>query len=263
MKSAHVISIIRWTFVVSIASAPLTLGMAQGSAGTSGGREPRYLVDVPTAGMLAQGTVGLDVDFFQEGGLLLGVNVGILSRLSLGVSYGGSRLIGSEKASMNSVPGANVKLRVLEENIVLPAVALGFDSQGRDGYIKELDRYKIKSPGFYVVGSKNYALAGFISVHGGINYSLERGDGDRDVNFFFGFEKTIGPVVSFVAEYNLGSNDSNGSADVRGRGYLNIGVRLSIGGGLTLGADLKDLAKNRSNVSVGNRTVRIEYLGEL
>jgi len=261
MMGAHVVPLVGWAFLISIASS--TQGIAQGSAGTSGGREPRYLVDVPTAGMLSQGTVGLDVDFFQEGGLLFGINVGIFSRLSLGVSYGGSKLIGSEKASMNSVPGANVKLRLIEENTMLPAVALGFDSQGREGYIKELDRYKIKSSGFYAVGSKNYSLAGFISVHGGINYSLERGDGDRDVNFFLGFEKTIGPVVSFVAEYNRGSNDSNGSTDARGRGYLNMGVRLSIGGGLTVGVDLKDLAKNRSNVSVGNRTVRIEYLGEL
>ena len=261
--NAKIISLVVCVLSISMISVPLQRGIAQGSAGTSGGKEPRYLVDVPTAGMLAQGTVGLDIDFFQEGGLLVGITVGIFNRLSLGVSYGGSKFIGAEKATMNSVPGANVKLRLIEENTALPAVALGFDSQGREGYIKELDRYNIKSPGLYAVGSKNYSLAGFISVHGGVNYSFERGDNDRDVNFFLGLEKTVGPAVSLVAEYNRGSNDSNGIASTRGRGYLNMGIRWSIGGGLTLGVDLKDLVKNRENVSVGNRTVRIEYLSEL
>jgi len=60
--------------------------------------------DVPTAGMLPKGTVNLDVDFYQEGGVLLGVSFGIFNRLSLGLSYGGSNLIGGDKPVMNEVP---------------------------------------------------------------------------------------------------------------------------------------------------------------
>lgn len=232
----------------------------EGSAGSESTLEPRYLIDMPTAGMLSKGSFSLDIDFYQEGGVLLALGVGIIDRLSIGISYGGSKLIGSESPVMNDLPGANVKLRIIEESIIFPAIAIGFDSQGKDGYLRSLDRYKIKSPGLYAVASKNYLLAGYFSIHGGINYSFERADGDKDANVFAGVEKTIGPFVSIMMEYNLASNDSDGRSLGRGRGYLNAGLKWSIGGGLTLGVNLKDLAKNAGNVSVGNRTVRIEYV---
>lgn len=233
---------------------------AQGSAGTEGTLEPRYLVDVPTAGMLAKGSFALDMDFYQEGGVLLGLSAGILDRLSFGVSYGGTHLIGSDEPVMNSAPGVNIKIRIIEENIALPAIVLGFDTQGRDGYVNALSRYAIKSPGVYAAASKNYALLGFFSIHGGANYSFEREDDDRDVNIFAGVEKSVGSVVSLLMEYNLGANDSNGKALGKGRGYLNAGLKWTVGGGLTLAVCLKDLARNSSNdITVANRTVKIEY----
>lgn len=253
----------KWCLVVVgwiLFSVPLH---AQGSAGSSAKLEPRYLIDIPTAGMLAKGSLACDLDFYQEGGLLLGLSVGVLDRLSFGISYGGSKLIGGDKPVMNDVPGVNVKVRVIEENIALPAIALGFDSQGRDGFLKSLDRYQIKSPGFYVVASKNYSFIGFLSIHGGVNYSLEHADGDKDINVTAGVEKTLGPVVSLIVEYNLASNDSDRKAIGRGRGYLNAGLRWSVGGGLTLGVNLKDLAENGGDVNVANRTVRIEYARSL
>ncbi len=233
---------------------------AQGSAGSEGILEPRYLVDVPTAGMLAKGSFAIDMDFYQEGGVLLGLSAGILDRLSFGVSYGGTHLIGSDEPVMNSMPGINIKIRIIEENVALPAIVLGFDSQGRDGHIKTLSRYSIKSPGVFAAASKNYSLLGFFSLHGGVNYSFERADDDKDFNVFAGIEKSIGGVVSLVLEYNLGANDSDGKAIGKGRGYLNAGVKCSVGGGLTLAVCLKDLARNsRNEVTVANRTVKIEY----
>lgn len=234
---------------------------AQGSAGSEGTLEPRYLVDIPTAGMLPKSSFALDMDFYQEGGVLLGLSAGILDRLSFGISYGGTNFIGSGEPVMNAVPGVNLKIRVIEENVVLPAIVLGFDSQGRDGYIKSLSRYTIKSPGFYVAASKNYGFLGFFSIHGGVNYSLERADDDKDINVFVGVEKSVGGVISLVAEYNLGANDSNGKALGKGRGYVNAGLKCSIGGGLTLAVCLKDLVRNSSNdITVANRVVKMEYV---
>jgi hypothetical protein len=92
-----------------------------------------------------------------------------------------------------------------------------------------------------------------------VNYSLERGDDDRDVNIFAGAEKTLGPIFSLVAEYNLGLNDNSGKAIGKGRGYVNAGLKVSLGNGLTLGVNMKDIIKNGRNITVANRTVRIEY----
>jgi hypothetical protein len=230
---------------------------AQGSAGSGGKFEPRFLVDMPTAGMQDKGTFAFDADFYQQGGVLLGLSVGVLDRLSLGISYGGSALIGLNTPVMNEAPGVKVKVRLIEENMFVPALVLGFDSQGKDGYLKDQSRYVIKSPGLYAAASKNYALLGFLSVHGCVNYTLERADGNRNINGFLGAEKTIGPFVSVIAEYNIGSND-----DVRGkgRGYLNSAVKWSISGGLTLGMNFKDLLKNGNESTVANRTVSLEYI---
>jgi hypothetical protein len=208
--------------------------------------------------MLPKGNFALDIDFYQEGGVLLGLSAAVFDRLSFGISYGGSKLIGGESPVMNSTPGMNIKIRVFEESALFPAIAIGFDSQGKDGFLRDVERYAVKSPGFYAVGSKNYSFLGFLSFHGGLNYSLESGDDERGLNAFAGIEKTIGPVISVVAEYNLAANDSNGRIG-SGRGYLNAGLKWAIGGGLTLAVNLKDLAKNAEDVTVANRTVRIEY----
>lgn len=232
---------------------------AQGSAGSSAKLEPRTLIDIPIAGMIDRGSFAVDIDFYQAGGVLAGFSVGVLDRLSLGVSYGGSKLLGGEPPVMNDLPGVNVKIRLFEEGYLFPALVVGFDSQGKDGYIKSLNRYAIKSPGFYAVISKNYATLGFLSLHCGANYSLERADGDRDPNVFAGIEKTIGPVVSLMAEYNLGLNDNGASAIRRGKGYLNAALKISLGGGVTLGVNFKDLARNADDLDVANRTVRIEF----
>ncbi len=236
---------------------------AQGSAGSSGKLEPRSIVDFPTAGMIPRGDIAFDVEFYGQGGVDVGCAVGIFDRLSAGLSYGGSGLIGSGSPVMNATPGFNIRLRLLEESVYVPALALGFDSQGHDGYIQSHDRYAVKSPGFFAVVSKNYAFLGFMSVHGGANYSLERADGNRNVNLFGGVEKTIGPFLSYMIEYNLGLNDAGRNAQGTGKGYLDMALRCSLGGGLTAGVNFKDLTHNAGNVTAASRTVRLEYVRPL
>ena len=238
----------------------LESGAGQGSAGTGATIEPRYLVDVPTAGIIPGGNLSLDMDFYESGGLLLAASVGAFDRMLFGISYGGVGIIGSDRPTWNPSPAFVVKLRLIDETVPLPAIALGFDSQGKETYLAEFSRYTIKSPGFYAVVSKNYSAAGYLGVHGGINYSLERADGDRDPNLFAGIEKSIGPIISVVGEYNLGANDSNHDARGRGRGYLNLGLHVSMGKGFTIGIHLKDLLRNQQDVTIGNRTLQLEYV---
>lgn len=250
--------------VVILAICFLVLDVhAQGTAGSDSKYESRYIVDMPTAGIIPHGCFALDMQNYQTGGLLVGVTIGLFDRLTFGASYGGEYIIGSEKPRWNSLPGFNIKIRVLDETIIVPAIALGFDSQGKDAYDDDLNRYAIKSPGFFAVASKNYALLGYLSLHGGINYSLERADADRDPNLFIGMEKTLGPYITLMGEYNLGWNDSHNHALGRGRGYLNFAVRFSVGDGLSIGMHLKDLLDNQRKVTFGNRSLSIEYIHPL
>ena len=233
---------------------------AQSNAGEGATYEPTMLIDKPTAGMLSKGGYLVQAGFFQRGGVLFGVSVGLLDLFSFGISYGGTEIIGSNEPTMNPLPGVNVKLRLFDESTIIPAIAVGFDSQGKEPYLDGLDRYSIKSPGFYAVASQNYAMMGNLSVHGGLNYSTERNDGDKDLSAFVGAEKSLGSAVSFLAEYDFAINDNNGRAVGKGRGYLNFGLRWSWGKGLVVGFDLKNITKNQDNVSVGNRTLQIEYV---
>ena len=153
---------------------------AQGTTGSDATIESRYLIDLPTAGIIPHGKVALDFEFYQSNGMLAGVAIGAFDRLLLGLSFGGSNIIGTDRPTWNTAPGVQLKLRLLEETIFIPAIAIGFSSQGKETYIDRLSRYTVKSPGFYAVVSKNYSTMGFLSLHGGVNYSLERNDSDDD-----------------------------------------------------------------------------------
>lgn len=236
---------------------------AQSYAGEGAKIEPTMLVDKPTAGMLKRANYSIASNYYQRGGVLVGISVGIIDQFSFGISYGGTEIIGPNNIEMNPAPGINAKLRVFDETVLMPAIAVGFDSQGKEPYLKAdtLKRYTIKSPGVYVAGSKNYAFMGNLSLHGGINSSLENEDGDKDLDAYVGVEKTLGKDISILAEYDFAFNDNHNNAIGEGKGYLNLAFRWAWGKGLVIGFDLKNVTKNRKDINVGNRTLQIDYVG--
>jgi hypothetical protein len=201
------------------------------------------------------------MDVMPYGVVMSKIEVGTFDNFSFGISYGGSNIIGVGKVEWYKLPSVNVRARIIDETESLPAITLGFDSQGKGLYDKNLGLYQIKSPGFYATASKNFAILGYLSIHGVINYSLERDDNDKDLNLGIGFEKTIGEKVSLVGEYDFAINDNTGSSLGDGTGYLNLGVRWSLGDGLTLGLNLRDLLDNKKFVSSkADRGIFVEYV---
>ena len=236
---------------------------AQSYAGAGAKIEPTMLIDKPTAGMLKRANYSISSNYYQRGGVLVGVSVGIIDQFSFGISYGGTEIVGPNKIEMNPAPGVNAKLRLFDETVLMPAIAVGFDSQGKEPFLKadSLKRFTVKSPGVYVAGSKNYAFMGNLSLHGGLNLSMENEDGDKDMNAYVGVEKTLGSDISILAEYDFAFNDNHNNAVGEGRGYLNLGFRWAWGKGLVIGMDLKNVTKNQKNIYVGNRTLQIDYVG--
>ena len=231
----------------------------QGTAGDASILEPTMLIDKPTAGMLRRADYHISANFFQRGGVLTGVSVGLFDRFSFGISYGGTGIIGPDRIEMNPLPGVKAKLRLVNETAMTPAIAVGFDSQGKEVYLDSLKRYTIKSTGFYAVASKNYELMGHLSLHGGLNFSIETKDGDKDMNLFIGAEKSLGDIFSVLAEYDFAVNDNTDRVG-QGRGYFNLGFRLSAGEGLVIGFDLKNVTQNQRNVRIANRVLQIEFV---
>ncbi len=234
---------------------------SQGTSGSNAKYEYRNLIDLPTAGILQKGFTGITMDIMPNGVVVSKIEVGVFDGFSFGISYGGSNIIGSGNIEWYKLPGINVRGRIIDESQTLPAITVGFDSQGKGSYSRGLARYQIKSPGFFVSTAKNFEFLGYLSLHGVINYSLERNDGDKDINIRFGFEKTIGGRVSLIGEYDFGTNDNTGSSFGKGNGYLNMGLRWSVGDGLTIGLNFRDLLENkRINSNSADRGIFVEYV---
>jgi hypothetical protein len=254
MKKIYLLLI---SFVLTAASL-----YPQGSAGEEAKYEYRSLIDLQTAGILEKGFVGVTADVMPEGVLITRLEVGVFTNVSFGISYGGSNIIGSGAPGWYKYPGVDFKVRLINESAAFPAVTLGFDSQGKGKYFDQEKRFEIKSPGFFAAGSKNFGFLGYLSLHATINYSLESSDGDNFTDLSVGAEKTLGPSVSLISDYNFAWNDNNPNGSFgKGNGYLNMGIRWAIGSGLTLGFDLRDLLDNkRFNPNAADRAIRIEYI---
>ena len=122
---------------------------------------PLYLITIPTSGVLPYGNYSLEGLLIDEGGIVPRLSIGISQKLTLGVSWGIQNLIGDSQISFNKdYPEYHFKYRIFDEDLVKPALVLGFDSQGRGEYRKIIDiqtqesfyRYQHKSFGYYLFG---------------------------------------------------------------------------------------------------------------
>lgn len=248
-------------FLVLLVSSVAFGQTLTGTAGSNAGVEPMYLIDMPTAGILHNGMIAMDVHFYENSGVLMMLEAGAFNRLTFGLSYGGTNIIGSGPVDWNNLPGVNIRFRLVDETTDFPALTVGYDSQGKDAYVPQYDRYLYKSPGFFAAASKYFNMLGYLGIHGGVNYSLENGDGNKNINFYIGADKTIGRDISIVAEYNFGLNDNLTDTTMLaspGPGYLNAGIKWSVGNGFTVEFDYKNILNLKKTGSL--RTIRIEYV---
>lgn len=247
-------------FIAIIVLLSFTSLTAQQVAGEKADFEHRFLIDMPAAGVLNKGYVSVMTDLLPYGIMITRIDVGVFDNFSFGISYGGENIIGSGEVTWYKQPGVNAKFKIFNENANLPSITVGFDMQGKGRYFERDNRYEIKSPGFYAAVSKNYEFLGYLSLHGVVNYSLEGDDGQNFTNLMIGVEKTLGPQVSLVVDYNFGFNDNNTNRYGKGNGYLNAGLRWTVGSGFTIGFDLRDLLNNKLwSPATADRAIRFDF----
>jgi hypothetical protein len=223
--------------------------------------QPRKLVDCPTAGLLPRGSFDFDIRIYGNGGVVTTIDVGLMRRFMIGLSFGGENIIGDGDADWNPRIEFLAKYRLVNETYVLPAFVIGFDSQGYGAFDDSLDRYMYKSKGFYAVISKSYLVAEVpVGFHFGTNYSLENDDGDKDIPIFFGADVQVTEDLGFVAEYDLATNDNEFKEKYgQGYGYLNAGVQWIFSSKLQMEFHFKNVLLNREDISTWGREFRITY----
>lgn len=237
--------------------------LAPGMALAQGSLQPRWLIESPTAGLLPRGGFSVDVRLYGDNGILTQVDVGVLSRLSVGLSFGGRHLVGSQEAVWNPRVEFAGRVRVVEEKYRVPAVAVGYHSQGYGAYDRDLERYLTKSKGLYAVLSKNYGYRlGNVGFHGGVNRSLEDADGDEDLSGFVGMDLELGSRFAVLMEYDFAVNDNEDNTLGSGRGLFNAGGRWSVTRHVALEVDVKNLFRNGQRNPNPDREVRLMYAAD-
>ena len=226
---------------------------------------PTDLISVPTAGTLMRGSFSMDMRIQDEGGLVLSLSAGITDRFQFGMSFGSPNLIGDENLEWYPRPEAKLKYLIVDENLSMPAFALGLNTQGSGDYVDTLQRYEIKALGLYGAMSKNWkSPLGNIGLHTGLNYSfLETEDGDSDPNLFFGMDVEFNPEFSFLLEYNSALNENGMTArtmSVSKGGYLNAALRWSFVESLHLELHLNNLLFDDEEVDYFKRELKITYI---
>jgi hypothetical protein len=223
--------------------------------------EDLAIIDSPTAGILPHGGYLFVGSIGPRSSLVFGVKVGFHDRLMVGASFGMQEFIGRGDIELNDKPGFELRLRLIEETVVGPALAVGIDTQGEDAYLEEAERYERKSKGFYAVVSKNYRFVGDLSLHGGANYSLEDRD-EQGVNVFGGMSFGLFAGFSLLFDYNAALDDNDGDVATsltRGRGYLDSGIQFDYMDNLKLKVMFKDLLGNYLPEKGVARSIEIWY----
>ena len=212
----------------------------------------------------------LTLRVYKIGGMNGGIMVGLTRHLMFGVTYGGQNLIGEGKINWNPSPGINIRYKLFSETYPFPpAIAIGYDSQGWGSYDKELKRYEIKSPGIYLVASKNYSNPIVnLGFHAGVNFSQENQGGDKDLNIFIGAHAILEEELSAVWEFDFATNDNDEQSYGAGKGYMNVGIRWLFVNQLILEFSFKNLLNNRKTPDgttkpYSNRELKIIYRQEL
>ncbi|MBX3042500.1 MAG: YjbH domain-containing protein [Candidatus Kapabacteria bacterium] len=251
---------IKFAFIIiSLLTIQIVGLMSQGTAGDKAKYETRFVVDMPTAGMLPDNAYSITSAVYPSGGLMAAFDAGFLKHFNAGIRVSGNNIVGDGEISWQWLPGISAKARLFDERKASPAIVLGFESQGGSNYIGN-QRFKTHSPGFYIAASKNYLWdLGNLAFHGGVGYSLEPKNEDAFPNAFGGLEQSIGSYLAVNVEYNFQLDEKKDLYYVR-RGLLNASLRGSVAPGVTAEIRFRDLL-NHARYSEGHeRIVALEII---
>lgn len=228
---------------------------------------PTTLVTVPSAGTLVRGSYSMEMRVQKGGGLTTSLSVGITDRFQFGLSFGSANLIGDDSLIWYPRPEANLKYRLIDETESMPGVSFGVNTQvlGHFNAADSLMRYDVKAMGLYLAGSKNWKTPlGNLGVHAGTNYNFaEVNDGDKDMNYFFGFDMEFNPELSLLLEYNAALNENDMTAktmSISKGGYLNAAIRWTFVEHLHIELDFNNLLFDDEKVDYFQRELKITYI---
>jgi len=197
-------------------------------------------IDSPSPGMMLQGDYLVSIRIGPSGSLLARLSSVPFQGLSIGISYGGEKILGYEDPLFYKNSGIEVRLLVLEEGPLISRVVLGFDSQGYDWDVAVGD-FKVRSKGIYGLLGKDI---GMFQSGVGVNHNTKEGE----TGFFGGVALNLSSSFSIVGDYSIYPAGET-------RDLLGLGARVNFEGVL-----LQFAFRDITGEKIG-RTLDLGYTG--
>jgi len=213
------------------------------------------LVDLPTAGSLPRGAYSLGVRVAPGGGVICGVRVGVTSYVGVGLTYGAGNAIGTGEPDWNDRVELDVKLRVADEQRVIPAIAVGYDSRGYGAEVAD-GGYAKASEGLYLVATKTLPFSEYWKASLGVARTLEMKRVHPD--FFAGVTAQFSQEFSVVVEYHLGIDRLHDVEDSK-TSFLNAGLRWVFNDELELDLYFRNLVGPSDSPELSSRSLKFVF----
>ncbi|WP_428897544.1 hypothetical protein Dip518_001335 [Parelusimicrobium proximum] len=205
-------------------------------------RKDAYLIDTPTADVIEQYGAEFTTRLYSENSVMQSVDFGVYPGLNIGMSFAVQNLIGSEWPMRALTPAMQLKFKLYDGSLYLPAIAIGYDGR-RFGYDRASKEYKYDEKGAYLVLSREVFIPN-LQINPGVNVS----DFDKsDVFFFVGGNFNIEDKVNIMLEWdNVHTIDSS---------RLNTGLRVYLSEQFVLDFAGRDLT-HKNDIE---RIVQLKY----
>ena len=184
------------------------------------------IIDVPTAETFDRYQASFLTRAYDHGTLMESIDFGVFPRINIGVSIAAHELVGSSNDVRVLDPDFQVKWKVYDGNLYLPAIAIGYDGR-RYGYGYNDQRiytdskdYLDDRKGGYVTFSREIIVPG-LNATAGLNLSDW-----KDLYWFTGMYYTLADKVSFLAEWDNIRNVRDSRFNVGMRFYLHPSLAL-------------------------------------
>ena len=179
-----------------------------------------YYIDQPDHTSLFHGEYLFSLRLQDENGMIGSGWVGLFDRFTIGLSYGGLRLLGKETPEWYPRVEFRSRVLLLPESEFYPQLIFGFDSQGYGEYNGE--GYETSPKGFFLALGKDFELfKGTL----GVNRKVGK---DKKFDGFCGGCVGIGTGLLLLGDYSLEDG-------------LNLGIELKFMETLSLTFSVRDI----------------------
>lgn len=186
------------------------------------------LVDVPTAETFDRYQASFLTRAYGNGAVMESIDFGVYPRVNLGVSVAVHELLGSSSSVKVLDPDFQVKWKIFDGNLYLPAIAIGYDGR-RYGYgynenrkYTHTKKYLDDRRGGYLTMTREIIVPG-LTASAGANFS----DFDFDEFYLFtGMFYNIAEKVGLLVEWDNIRNTRDSRLNAGARFYLHPSLAL-------------------------------------